>query len=96
MSRRYPDIKPLHDHPLAKAASEAGGVLIGADLKMELGPNGGCGAPTHVEGTNGGTVPCGSFVSRLGERNPYYCGLCTMEMNKSKHLKENPTTRSTM
>ena len=76
MSRRYPDTKPIHPGPLAAAASEVGGILIGVKLKADLGINGGCGAPTHVEGTNSGTMPCGSFLTRFGVRAPYYCAAC--------------------
>ena len=75
-SKRWPDTPPIYDHPSAKAASGAGGVLIGARLSLRLGPNGGCGAPTHVAGTNGGTLPCGSLLTQFGKTEPYYCGLC--------------------
>jgi len=40
------------------------------------GRNGGCGAPTHVAGTNGGTMPCGSILHRFGKAEPYYCAYC--------------------
>jgi hypothetical protein len=34
------------------------------------GRRGGCGTPTHVEGTNGGTLPCGALLNG----KPYYGG----------------------
>ena len=76
-SKRWPDAPALYDDPVAKAASEAGGVLIGVRLSLRLGPNGGCGAPTYVVGTNGGTLPCGSLLTQFGQTAPYYCGLCS-------------------
>lgn len=76
MTKRWPDTKPLYKDAQAKAASEAGGVLLRLNLSVQLGPNGGCGAPTHVAGTNGGELPCGSFLTMLGKRAPYYCGAC--------------------
>ncbi|OGT90135.1 MAG: hypothetical protein A2286_00040 [Gammaproteobacteria bacterium RIFOXYA12_FULL_61_12] len=38
--------------------------------------NGGCGAMTHVEGTNDGMLPCGSLLTRFGKDEPYYCSGC--------------------
>lgn len=77
MGRRYPDTPPVHNFPLAKAASEAGGILIGVKIpRLRPGLNGGCGSPTHVAGTNGGTMPCGALLTRFGETKPYYCGNC--------------------
>jgi len=38
--KRWPDTKPIHDTPLAKAASHGGGVLIYARLSTPLGENG--------------------------------------------------------
>lgn len=70
------------DDPISKAAYESGGVLIRAYLKMPEGPNGGCGAPTHVEGTNGGTLPCGSNLTQSGVTEPYYCGHCATQSLK--------------
>jgi len=63
---------------LAHAAKEAGGVLVLVRLpKPPPGMNGGCGSPTHVVGTNGGTMPCGAFLNMLGKRAPYYCAACS-------------------
>lgn len=33
-----------------------------------------CGKQTHVHGTNGGTMPCGSLLNG----KPYYCGECSV------------------
>ena len=62
--------------PITQAAHEAGGVCMLVHFNALEGANGGCGSPTHVEGTNGGTMPCGSLLSRFGETAPYYCGHC--------------------
>jgi hypothetical protein len=36
----------------------------------------GCGRATHVEGTNGGTMPCGAMLTQFGKTEPYYCAAC--------------------
>lgn len=36
----------------------------------------GCGAPTHMSGTNGGTFPCGSMVDMFGDCRRRYCPRC--------------------
>ena len=36
----------------------------------------GCGALTHVAGTNDGKMPCGSILHSFGDVKPYYCGKC--------------------
>lgn len=64
----------INKHQLA--AKQAGGTLVCADLSVKLGQNGGCGAPTYVEGTNGGQIPCGSILHQFGEAKPYYCAAC--------------------
>ncbi len=84
MTKRYPDTKPIHDTPEAKAAAQAGGFLTYARLSVPLGQNGGCGAPTHVVGTNAGKMPCGALLTEFGVTAPYYCGAC-------KSIKEQPT-----
>ena len=63
---------------LTKACQESGGTLIVIKSRRLIpGQNGGCGAPTNVEGTNGGKMPCGSFLTKLdGTKAPYYCCLC--------------------
>lgn len=63
---------------LEKAAAEAGGHLLRVRIpKPPPGENGGCGAPTHVEGTNGGTLPCGATLHWPdGTKAPYYCPAC--------------------
>lgn len=70
------DTPPVHDTPHAKAAGEAGGILLAFRFKKLEGENGGCGSPTHVEGTNGGMMPCGSMLTRFGKTEPYFCALC--------------------
>ena len=71
------DTPPIHDTPHAKAVCEAGGVLIyGPKLVCPPGKNGGCGAPTSVEGTNGGKMPCGALLTMFGKTEPYYCAHC--------------------
>lgn len=79
MSKRWPDTPPVYGDPQASAVAEAGGILLRAKLVMPPGQNGGCGAPTHVEGTNGGKMPCGALLTRFGKPEPYYCGLCYKE-----------------
>lgn len=81
-SKRWPDTPPLYPDGLARAASEAGGVLIRVKIPAMPPPqNGGCGAQTHVAGTNGGTLPCGSMLTMLGTTNPYYCAVCSYRMS---------------
>ena len=76
--QRYPNSKPLYDDNQAKAVSDAGGILFRVNLdRPPDGLNGGCGTPTHVEGTNGGKMPCGSYLTMFGVREPYYCGSCS-------------------
>jgi hypothetical protein len=36
----------------------------------------GCGKSTHVEGTNGGMMPCGANLTMFGKSEPYYCAKC--------------------
>lgn len=36
----------------------------------------GCGAPTYVEGTNGGQMPCGGNLTSFGKTKQYFCALC--------------------
>jgi hypothetical protein len=79
--KRWPDTKPLYADPTAKACSEAGGVLL--RLKLDTRPippadNGGCGDLTHVAGTNGGRVRCGSVITWMdGTSHPYFCDRCS-------------------
>jgi hypothetical protein len=70
---------------LAKAVEECGGVLIYTKLKLNFGPNGGCASPTHVAGTNGGTLPCGSLLKMFGKTAPYYCGYCERDFKGHRH-----------
>lgn len=46
-----------------------GRVLVSITMK-------GCGRPTHVEGTNGGMMPCGAMLTQFGKSAPYYCAAC--------------------
>lgn len=87
------DTPPLHDTPHAKAASAAGGVLILVPrLHCPPGQNGGCGVPTHVVGTNGGEMPCGSLLTMFGKTAPYYCATCDPGDVKWKQAsQETPT-----
>lgn len=68
--------------PLSMAAYEAGGVSVRVNLLLPVGENGGCGTPTHVAGTNGGKMPCGSLLTRFGKTKPYYCGCCDLIIRK--------------
>jgi hypothetical protein len=75
-SRDCPN-RPLPETPLEKAAFASGGVLLKVTFRrLPQAQNGGCGAPTLVEGTNGGTVPCGALLTQFGKTEPYYCGAC--------------------
>ena len=43
----------------------------------------GCGEMTHVVGTNGGKMRCGSNLTALaGNTAPYFCGACFVRLNK--------------
>lgn len=60
--RHAAELFPSNGTAHQKAAHVAGGAQIGLQFKpIEelLGPNGGCGAPIHMPGTNGGSFPCG-------------------------------------
>lgn len=65
---------------LAMACHEGGGTLIGVRLRniaqdlIDYAP--GCGAPTYVEGTNGGQMPCGARLTRFGNTEQYFCANC--------------------
>ena len=76
--RRNKDTPPIDPgDPYAVAASEGGGALFTVRLFIPAGKNGGCGAPTHVVGTNEGTMPCGNTLKQLdGKSELYYCGSC--------------------
>jgi hypothetical protein len=36
----------------------------------------GCGSPIRVEGTNGGFMPCGAWLTAHGERKQRFCHHC--------------------
>jgi hypothetical protein len=41
----------------------------------------GCGAPTFVNGTNGGKMPCGGTLKQLdGTTGQYFCGACQRDL----------------
>ena len=67
----------IDEKTLQSMAKEAGGVRI-APLYFSAASakNGGCGALTYVEGTNGGKMPCGALLTRFGKTAPYLCGAC--------------------
>jgi hypothetical protein len=74
---RWPDTPPVFNSPMAMAAAEGGGLLLEFRMPpIPEGRNGGCGSPTHVEGTNGGLMACGDVLSYFGRVGPYYCGTC--------------------
>ena len=68
--------------PHQKAATAAGGALIHAPLNRErfeaelakYAP--GCGSPTQVPGTNGGTMPCGANLTEFGHTRQHFCPHC--------------------
>ena len=72
-----------------KIVADAGGTLIGVrfkninrDLKL-YAP--GCGAPTHVVGTNGGEMPCGARLTGLdGKTEQYFCATCERDRKCEK------------
>lgn len=56
----------------------------------------GCGKGTHVSGTNGGTMLCGSMLTALGITDRYYCAACTQKGLRSNHdlpSESNPVPR---
>ncbi len=73
----------MHQHTL-KAQQAAlkelkihGVVMDFAFAPLSLGKYApGCGGPTHVVGTNAGTMPCGAFLTQQGVRAQYFCPLC--------------------
>jgi len=72
---------------LKNAATAAGGTLLLVHMPpIPLGKNGGCGARTHVEGTNRGTMPCGSLLTQFGNTEPYYCARCDQERKRPKYF----------
>lgn len=70
--------------PQCLAVAEAGGAVASAPLPsresfdrmlQQYAP--GCGSPTHVTGTNGGTMPCGGWLTWPdGRREQCFCGHC--------------------
>jgi hypothetical protein len=57
--------------------NDNGTVVLGAPNSYANSLQTGCGKRTHVSGTNGGTVPCGSPVKHLdGTRVIEYCAVC--------------------
>lgn len=77
---------------IKSAVEEAGGKFIEVPLDREkfnqnlswYAP--GCGAPTHVDGTNGGEMPCGGMLTGLdGNTEQYFCALCSPR-NSAKQM----------
>lgn len=65
---------------LRATVKQAGGTLIVLPLmRITFGPNGGCGSPIYVTGTNGGQMLCGAMLTKFGVTAPYYCGYCEQE-----------------
>jgi hypothetical protein len=65
---------------LSKAVTEAGGKLIQLQFKPWAMSEEGCRSPIHVVGTNGGTIPCGAYLTQLnGEREQMLCEHCTKD-----------------
>lgn len=57
--------------------NDNGTVVLGAPNSYANSLQTGCGRPTHVAGTNGGTLPCGSRLKNLdGSYTVEYCGTC--------------------
>jgi len=67
-----------------RAAKEAGGTQLSFTFAKNLDRYApGCGALTHVAGTNGGTMPCGAMLRSLdGTEAPYFCGSCYQAIGK--------------
>ena len=40
----------------------------------------GCGSPIHVQGTNGGTMPCGGHLNENGKQLQLFCSHCATDM----------------
>lgn len=78
---------------LANAVRDGGGVLFTPRMlkreqfRMECNVIAsyapGCGLPTHVEGTNGGQMPCGALLLRFGKTEPYFCAECSVRLGRS-------------
>lgn len=78
LAKRDAQIRAPYNGPsrVSKAAHEAGGVALEFVFTLPQGENGGCGTLTHVAGTNGGKMPCGSLLTTFGKTEPYYCAHC--------------------
>ncbi len=61
-------------------SAEGAGVVsnLGSHVSVSTTPveYKGCGKPTHLAGTNGGTFPCGSMVYMFGDHRRRYCPCC--------------------
>ena len=75
-------MRTISEEVLQKMAAEAGGIRLDAAMLDSTFAGKGCGAPTYVEGTNGGKMPCGAILHRFGAAEPYYCGLCRDKIAK--------------
>ena len=74
--------------PHEQAAKEAGGTCITVPLPSreewdatlkKYAP--GCGTPTEVVGTNGGTMPCGAMLNVSGKPEQYFCAACAADQH---------------
>ena len=78
----------------ANIVRDVGGYLVAPDLPSREEWNAhlekyapGCGAPTYVEGTNGGQTPCGSKITSLGQTEPYFCSACRQQFKQTTNGK---------
>lgn len=87
LEARKPKVVPPTE-PYARAAFDAGGTLLRVPLNRvrfqqdleRYAP--GCGAPTHVMGTNGGMLPCGALLTVNGVTKPHFCPACEQRQSK--------------
>lgn len=93
-----PPFTTMKDHnivALANTVRDAGGVMVAprfisreqylCEVNAIATYAPGCGLPTHVAGTNGGTMPCGAVLTQFGTTGPYYCAECTAKGLLSPH-----------
>ena len=96
--KRKPKIVPPSD-PHQRAAFDGGGMLfyvsfdtngINRDIARQASIKAscatGCGELTHVEGTNGGQMPCGALLTRFGKTTQYFCARCDLEVKQQLFL----------
>ena len=74
----------------ANIVRDCGGILVAPELPSREAWSAmlkryapGCGSPTHVDGTNGGTMPCGATLKQLdGKVEQYFCAACSVALGK--------------